>query len=430
MSGLAAAVRLASRGAEIVMCEQAPRLGGRCYSFTDPATGDVVDNGQHILLGAYHNLLAYLDTIGSREFLKVRSLTLPLHHPQKGFASFAVPPVPRPFHLPAGMLKFKLLTLAERRRLLKVGLALSRRNKSADEKLAGITVDQWLTGLGQSRRAMECLWNPIAIAVMNESPGKASALLFAKTLRAAFLGKKSDSAILLPTVGQTELYVSGALRYLAARKARLLVNTEVASLEIRHSAVSGVVLKDGRRLNAAHVIAAVPYHSLKRLVPPDLQEEKPFAGLHHLKSSPIVSLHLWFEEEVMNEEFVGLIGRRIQWVFNRRRITGGGGKKSGYLSAVISAAHEYAHLSRQELFSIALEDLRGVYPALGKLVSSVVIKEKRATFSPTCEAEQWRPGAVTPVSNLFLAGDWTDTGLPATIEGAVLSGNRAADLIG
>src|SRR5258706_2066825 len=296
LSGLAAAVRLASRGAKVVLCEQAPRLGGRCYSFTDPATGDVVDNGQHILLGAYHYLLEYLDTIGSREFLKVRSLTLPLHHPESGFASFAVPPVPRPFQLPAGMLKFKLLSLAERRRLLTVGLALSRWTRSVEEKLSRMSVDQWLTGLGQSRRAMECLWTPIAIAVMNESPEKASGLLFARTLRAAFLGKKSDSTILLPTVGQTELYVSGAVRYLGVRNARLFENTEVSSLEVRHSAISGIVLKGGRRLNAGSVIAAIPYHSLERIIPVHLQDEKPFSGLNRIKSSPIVSLHLWFEK--------------------------------------------------------------------------------------------------------------------------------------
>jgi hydroxysqualene dehydroxylase len=422
-------VELASRGARVVLCEQAPRLGGRCYSFVDPRTGDVVDNGQHILLGAYHSLLGYLDTIGSRGFLRAHPMNLPLHHPHDGFASFGVPPVPRPFHLPAGMLKFRLLSLADRRRLLSVGLALSRWNRSVEQRLSAMTVEQWLTQLGQSGRSLECLWNPIAISVMNESPEKASALLFARSLRAAFLGRKSDSTILLPTVGQTELYVSGAVRYLLERKARLLENTEVASLELRKSAVSNVVLKSGLRLTADYVISAIPYHSLERIIPENFHHEKPFVGLSRIESSPIVSLHLWFEREFMNVDFLGLIGRRIQWVFNRRRITGGHEKKSAYVSAVISGAHRFVNLPRRTLLSIALEDLREVYPGIGKLLSSVVIKEKRATFSPTCEVEQWRPPAQTTLRNLFLAGDWTDTGLPATIEGAVLSGLRAAELI-
>jgi zeta-carotene desaturase len=429
LSGLAAAVRLASRGAGVVLCEQAPRLGGRCYSFIDPGTGDIVDNGQHILLGAYHHLLEYLDTIGSRGFLRIHPPTLPLHHPEKGFASFSIPAVPRPFDLPAGMLKFTLLTLGERKRLLGVGLALRKWSRTAEEHLSALTVEQWLTRLGQSRRAMECLWNPISISVMNESPEKASALLFARTLRAAFLGRKSDSAILLPTVGQTELYVSGAIRYLGERNARIMENTEVASLEVRNSALSHVVLKDGRRLDAGCVIAAVPYYSLERIIPANLRAEQAFRGLGRLDSSPIVSLHLWFDREFMETDFLGLIARRIQWVFNRRRITGGEGKMPGYLSAVISGAGRFVDLPREKLVSIALEDLREVYPGMGNLLSSVVIKEKRATFSPTCEAEEWRPPSHTPVRNLFLAGDWTDTGLPATIEGAVQSGWKAADLI-
>lgn len=430
MSGLAAAVRLASRGASIILCEQAPRLGGRCYSYFDRRREDVVDNGQHVLLGAYHNALDYLDTIGTRRYLrKQRSLHIPLHHPVEGFASFTVPAIPKPFHLTAGMLKFDLLTFRERRGLLRVGLELSRWDRSLDRGLSDKTVDQWLTGLGQSAQAMKCLWHPIAISVMNELPGKASALLFARTLRAAFLGKRSDSAILLPTVGQTDLYVSGAIRYLSRRNVRLLHNAEVRSLEVGGSGVSRVALKNGRRLAADFVIAAVPYHSLERIIPESLRSAQPFAGLTRIKSSPIVSFHLWFERDFMDADFIGLIDRRIQWVFNRRRIMSEERKKSGYLSAVISGAHDFIDLPRQALLSMALEDLREVYPGMGKLQSSVIIKEKRATFSPTCDAERWRPPARTPIRNFFLAGDWTDTGLPATIEGAVLSGFRAAGSI-
>src|ERR1041384_3250361 len=431
LSGLAASVDLASRGAAVLLCEAGPRLGGRCYSYVDVRTGDTVDNGQHVLLGAYHNVLEYLARIGSVRFLKKqRSLTLPLHHPEKGFHSFSVPEVPKPFDLPAGMLRFGLLTLQDRRRLLNVGLALRGWDRNMEESLSQKTVAGGLSGLGQSRESMECLWNPIALSVMNESPEEASALLFARALRGAFMGEKSDSSILLPTVGQSDLYVAGAIEYLMRRKAKILLNSEVRTLAMRGSGVSHLELQGGMKVTGGFIVSAVPYFALRRMIPPEFMTETPFEGLGKIGSSPIVSIHLWFEKDFMESDLLGLIGRRVQWLFNRRRIMRGSGKTTGYVSAVISAARPFLHLTKERLVEIALQDIRGMYPRTGRLLCSGVIKEKRATFSPTCGVERFRPGARTTLRHIFLAGDWTDTGLPATIEGAVVSGLKAARMSG
>ncbi len=430
LSGLSAAVELASRGASVALYEAAPKLGGRCYSYIDKPTGDVVDNGQHVLLGAYRHLLRYLEIVGTRGYLREQpALRLPLFHPVKGLADFRIDALPRPLDLAAAVLKFRLLTLQDRRRLLNVALALRKLNAAGEREIARLTVEEWLTELRQSRDARHSLWYPIAISALNEVPERASALLFARVLRAAFLGSRGDSAVLIPTVGQSELYVRGAEEYLRSRRAKIHANEAVTSIEVRGSEVTGLRLAGGRLVRARHIVCAVPHDRLRRLIPQALRSS--FADLEQLGSSPIISLHLWFDNEFMEEDFVGLIDCTLQWVFNRRRIAGRGPNGWGFLSAVISGAREIVDLPKEQIIALALRDLHRVFPAshAAALRRSIVIKEKRATFSATPDAEALRPSAETPLPNFILAGDWTATGLPATIEGAVKSGFAAANLI-
>jgi squalene-associated FAD-dependent desaturase len=431
LSGLAAAVKLSLGGARVALFERAGKLGGRCYSYVDEATGDVVDNGQHVLVGAYHHTLHYLELIGTRGFLRRQPrLSLPLHHPTKGFCLFEVSSLPRPFHLSAGMLTFKLLSLRERRRLLNVGLALSSWTSALERELSLLTIDRWLDSLNQSAEAKRCLWYPVAISMMNEHPERASALLFARSLRATFLGRKSDSAILIPQIGQTELYAREAESLIVQNRGVIFTNAEVVEVEMMGSKVIGVRLKNGRRVSAKHVISALPYFALRKIMPARVRNEKPFIDLSRFESSPIISLHLWFDRDFMNVDYVGFIGRTLQWVFNRRRIVGDS-KTTGYISAVLSGAYGIVDEPKEKLIPVALQELREVFPEArqAKLIHSVVIKEKRATFSATNDVEPYRPSPETPVRNFYLAGDWTNTGLPATIEGAVMSGFKAAELV-
>ncbi|MBI3189145.1 MAG: oleate hydratase [Ignavibacteriales bacterium] len=441
LSGLAAAVELASHGAQVTLFEQSPKLGGRCYSFIDEKTGDVVDNGQHVLVGAYHNTLRYLEMIGTRSLLKEQNkLSLPFFHPQKGFHTFSVSSLPKPFHLTTGMLKFSLLSFWERKRLLNVGLDLQQWNQKKEELLAHLTIDEWLTSLNQSEEAKKCFWNPISISVMNELPERASALLFARSLRSTFLGKKSVSAMLIPTVGQTELYATPAEEFLKQHKAKIHLNSPVEKIICKDGKAIGLEV-GGKFIKAGHIICAVPYFALPGLLPDDVKRIEPFTHIDKIKSSPIVSIHLWFEKEFIEEDFVGLVRMKLQWIFNRRKIIGSSANSWSppagglqLISAVISGAHEEVKLSKDELVSLALNDINKIFTETGnrkqktenrKLLHSIVIKEKRATFSPTNENERFRPNTISQIDNLFLAGDWTNTGLPATIEGAVMSGFEA-----
>ena len=431
LSGLAAAVQLSKDGAKVAIFEQSPRLGGRCYSYIDEKTGDVVDNGQHVLAGAYHNLLKYLDAIGTRHFLRYEpSLSLLFHHPLKGRAKFELSSLPKPFHIVIGMLKYKLLSFQDRQRLLKVGLVLSGWNNELEKRLSTMTVDEWLVDMHQSEEARKNLWHPIAISITNESPAKASALLLARSLRATFLGQKSDSAILIPTVGQSELYVNEAVNLLKKRGAKIFAGAEVEGIELLNGKVAGVRLKKHKLVKAKSIISTVPPYALRKIMPPSYKNEKPFSDLVRYEASPIISINLWFDSEFMDFDYIGLIGKNLQWVFNRRRLMNES-KSGSYITAVISGAHKYIETSKEKLLDCAIAEIHDVFPnsRKAKLTSSIIIKEKRATFSATNIYERYRPGAETPIQNFYLAGDWTDTGLPATIEGAVVSGFHAAELI-
>ena len=426
VSGLAAAVRLAGSGARVALLEQSPKLGGRCYSFRDEATGDIVDNGQHVLVGAYTHTLAYLEAIGTRKFLKAQESIL-FVHPTDGRAALRSGTLPAPFHLASGLLTFSLLPLADRLRCLRAGLFLRSWSSGKERQLGAESVDGWLRRLGQSARSREVLWDPLCVSIMNEQPARASALLFARALRAAFLASRDDAAVLIPTIGQTELYVEPAVRYLASHGAHVRPGPEVGSVTEDGGRVTGVRLADGSVLSAPAVIAAVPPHSLGKIVPEGCAGATPFSGLGAFAFSPIISIHLWFDREVMDADFAAIVGKELQWVFNRRRLTGAG-STAGYLSGVISGAYASVDRTKEELVARAVRDIASVFPACAgaRLLSSMVIKEKRATFSATSAAEGLRPSAETPIDGFFLAGDWTNTGLPATIEGAIRSGETAA----
>jgi zeta-carotene desaturase len=229
-------------------------------------------------------------------------------------------------------------------------------------------------------------------------------------------------------VGLSDLYTESARRYIESRKGEVRWAT-VQKLMIENKEVKSAVLKDGERIEADYFISAVPPAAFLEMLSEEIYRDE-FSQLSRLKSSPIVSINLWFDRPVIKCRFAGLVGARIQWLFNKDLIIKDS-KSSNHLALIISAARRFIDLSKEELVEIALEDLGALVTESrkAKLVHSLVVKEREATISHTLESDSLRPGARTSVSNLFLAGDWTATGLPATIESAVMSGHRVADLV-
>jgi squalene-associated FAD-dependent desaturase len=286
--------------------------------------------------------------------------------------------------------------------------------------------------LGQGERARRCFWYPLAIATLNEDPELASAALLAEVLKRAFFSRRSDSAFVYAKVGLSDLYCPGSVRIIEKSGGVVETRAVVEALEFSEGSVTGVRLRDGRRLQAANFIAAVAPAQLVRLLPEGAGADPFFAHLGEITSSPIICVHAWFDREITDAPFVGFVGTTTQWLFNKRRIfTGRGERANSYLSFVISGARKLVDSGNEELLDLVTSDLNTMIPASrdARLVKALVLKEKQATMAPSPECDRLRPGLATPISNFFLAGDWIQTGLPATIESAVASGHAAAAAI-
>jgi len=369
-----------------------------------------------LLIAGYTRTFAYLDRIGARHLTVTQPRpVLPFHHPDRGFVEFRLPALPAPLHLLWGITTTSLLSLPDRIRLLRAGRALRR-----CETVSGHTIKRWLDDRHQSAEARRCFWEPLAVAIMNEQMDRAPASLFLRTIRSAFLDHWSSSALVFPRAGLSSVFVDPACAFIERHGGMVRCAADVVSLQAGGGAVSSVILKGGEQLSCGAVILALPPARTAGLWPSNIPLPVNIDVMAPAAGSPIISIHLWFEHPFMDRDVLGLIGRRVHWIFRRER----------HLSATISAAYALVGLSNQELVNITVEDLRTVFGgAVGLPVHAVVLREKRATFSATPENEGHRPGPVTAAKNLLLAGDWTDTGLPATIEGAIQSGQTCARLI-
>jgi squalene-associated FAD-dependent desaturase len=407
-------------------------LGGRTRSFVDETTGDVIDNGQHLMMGCYRETRRLLKTIGADHLATLQpNLHIDFLHPEKGFSSLLCPPLPAPFHVLVGLLGLKSLSLTDRLKLVRVGLELLRNPAKVERKLGPMTVEQWLTSLGQPVENRKYLWNVIAIGSLNDDPKIVSALLFYRVLHAAFFGRRQNSSMLVPTVGLSELFVEPSVRYLDSHSSRAKTGCAVEELLSERDRVLAARCADSVTRGAKAFVVALPHHAFVDLVTASKGlHGQTFHNVEAFESSPIVTINLWLDRRVIEQEFVALLDSRVQWIFNRTRMLRLPARSGQYLSLVISGAGPFVEMEKEEMVALAMEDLRTALPEAraAKVVHSLVIKEKRATFSPKPDIEMLRPPAETGFENLFLAGDWTATGFPATIEGAVMSGRKAATM--
>jgi len=428
-SGLAAGVALAEEGRGVRLLEQKPHLGGRARSFLDPVTGSVVDNGQHIIMGCYHSTIHFLSTIGTLDRIRFQKrLTVRFLDRNGRLTVLQCPGLPSPWHILLGVLRSGSFSFKHKLEVLRLGRSLQRA-RAMDRSLERLSVSEWLTRLGQSESLQRNFWDLLCIAALNEDPSRANAGLFERVLQLALFSSPADSCIGIARVGLSEVYVDAAPAYIRARGGRVECSRSVASLLVSEGQCRGVRLSSGEEIEAESVLSAVPSFQLAGLLPGELLRFEPFfAPVISLRPAPIISINLWFDRPITELDFVGLRGTTIQWLFNKGTILGSGGN---YVSLVLSGAHRHIKRGKEELLATALRELGDLFPEAqkAKLHHTLVIKERFATFSPTWEAEQVRPTARTPVRGLYLAGDWTATGLPATIESAVQSGYTAVRAI-
>jgi squalene-associated FAD-dependent desaturase len=428
-AGLSAAVRLADAGLQVAVVEAAPRLGGRASTFRDPATGERVDNGQHVLFGCYRETYAFLRRLGTDKDAPLdRALTLKMIGPDGRASTLSCPRLPSPWHLLAGVLRWDAVPLRDRATALRLWPALRRLRRTQAPLPESLTVQDWLAAHGQSPELCRWLWHPLAIAALNQAPAEAAAAPFVRVLADLFGPRADDSAIGVPIAPLEELYARPAARLVEQRGGLVLTGAIGRVLLDEQGRIAGV-RAGGSTIAAPCVISAVPWHAVAALweggCPAPLADLT--ARASRMRSSPIVSANLWFDRPVMSARFVGLIGGPMHWVFDKSAIFGG---DAGHIAVVSSGADELVGRENDQIVNLALADLERALPEAqrSRLRRAVVVRERRATFS-LAPGEPRRPETRTPLPGFFLAGDWLDTGLPATIESAVLSGRAAADAV-
>jgi squalene-associated FAD-dependent desaturase len=435
-AGLSAAVRLTQYGARVLVLEARARLGGRATAFADRDTGELVDNGQHVLIGCYTETFAFLREIGASGNVRFEprlSVTMIDRSGRK--SRLECPALPPPLHLLAGVFEWDALRWSDRLAVMQMAGPLRRARRElkpgASEIAAspGETVEAWLVRNGQTPRIREMLWEPLALAALNQPIGQAAAPPFARVLAEMFGSDPQAAAIVLPAKPLHLMYAEPAREYLESRGGSVRTGAP-AKIRITGGANQFFEVEAlGERWRPDVAISAVPWFALGELIVGDTGPLEGVLGrASQMASSPIVTVNLWFDRDVLADvqaPFVGLPGRSMQWVFDKRAVFGG---EVSHLSLVSSGASPLVAMTNAELIASAHDELLDALPVVrgASIVRATVVREPRATFS-LAPGQPVRPPVATPVRGLYLAGDWIDTGLPATIESAVRSGHRAAD---
>ena len=422
LAGVAAAVEAALLGAEVTLVERRPFLGGKAFSFRDPDAGVEVDNGQHVFLGCCTAYIALLRLLGTGVHTTLqRALDVPVRDRGGRTGALRAGPLPAPAHLGPSFLAYPHLSPREKAAALRALLALGALREDARLRLDDTSFAGWLAAHGQSPGAIARFWDLIVLPTCNDRSDRVSAALAAFVFREGFLRTRTGSAIGWAVVGLTRLVDPAARGFLEARGGRVLSGRAVAE-----AGPGGVLLADGERLPADRVILALPPGRAREAAPGALPQDP------GLGASPILNVHVWYDRPVMDERFVAVLDSPAQWIFNRTAMAGPAapGGPGQHLAVSVSGAREEVLEPKPALVERFTAELAALLPAAtgSRVVRTAVIKEPEATFSAAPGQAARRPGPVTPLDGVLLAGAWTDTGWPATMEGAVRSGVRAARL--
>jgi squalene-associated FAD-dependent desaturase len=434
LAGLSAGCALAEAGFRVTLFERRPYLGGRASSYQHPGTGEIVDNCQHVLLGCCTNLLDFYRRAGVED--KIRWYEKLTFLEPGGRASVIAPSaLPAPLHTAVAFLRADCLRLRDKMAISRAMAALA----PATPPDRGESFLDWLKRHGQTEQAIERFWKTILVSALNEDLDQVSVPYAAQVVRESFLKSAAAGLMGIPTVPLTDLY-SQTGDYIRARGGEIQFRAGVESFRAEDSEVS--VTTNGQEQKFDYLVLAVPFDILGRMLPDTPSASPLAAALGQFSTSPITGIHLWFDRQISELDHAVLLDRTIQWMFHKSRLIEARNNdarnnearekgEGSYVEMVVSCSRSLVEKSKAEIVAMAVKEAEEFFPDAceAKLLKSTVIKEVHATYSPRPGIDQYRPKPVTAWPRVFLAGDWTATGWPATMEGAVRSGYLAAEAL-
>ena len=438
LAGLAAAVALCERGFRVELFEARRRLGGRAGSFPDPRSGEMLDYCRHAAMGCCTNLLDFCHRTGTGDCFR-RSGRLHFIAPNaRRYRFSALPLVPAPLHLVPGLMRLGYLRLGQRLRIVRTMGRLAK--LSAEGPLESMTIGAWLRSQGESDPAMEQFWSVVLTSALSETLDRASLAAARKVFVDGFLVSRRAYELVVPQVALDEIFNRRVGDGLSARDVTVHRRVRIRRIEGDGRRARAVLLPDGSQRRFDFFVVAVPWRTVPRLFAPAMLASLPgLEDVQRIPSAPITAVHLWFDRPVTRLREAVLVGRLSQWIFagSGQGTGAAGGEKaetpaSGYYyQVVISASHGLVGRRGQDVADEVTRELGAIWPAArgARLLRSRVVTHRAAVFSVQPGIDRLRPSQQTPVENLALAGDWTATGWPATMEGAVRSGYLAAEAI-
>ncbi|WP_052301613.1 hydroxysqualene dehydroxylase HpnE [Planctopirus limnophila] len=436
LAGMAAAAALVHHQVPIRLLESRPRLGGRASSFRDQVTGEAIDNCQHVAMGCCTNFIRFCEMTGIRQhFEPARELYF--FGPQGEMTKFAASRLPAPLHLAGAFFRLSYLSLSEK---LALGRALSRLAVATE---TSITFADWLKNQHQPPRVIDHFWNVVLVSALSESLDRIGLQQARKVFVDGFLRNPQGWVVEIPQQPLEELWAGPVRQYLEANHGLVEVGQGVAKVELCHVnhphsqadgwRVTGLTMRDSRMIPTGEMIVALPWYRLGEIFPEESPLAEIIAQARQLEAAPISSVHLWYDRPITDLPHATFVSGLCQWLFIKPREAGAPEQAQeaahyGY-QVVISASRVLAGQSQEKIIEQVENELRGYFPALGDAhrVHARVVTEHKAVFSPLVGSEALRPAQQSPIANLQLAGDWTKTGWPATMEGAVRSGFLAAE---
>ncbi len=418
LAGLAAAVQLAAQGEPVTLLESRSFCGGRAYSYKAPIVGDTVDNGQHVMLGGYHAMFEYLTRIGSRDLIDIHpQLAIPFQSSHEGQTWFRCPTLPAPLGLTVGIAR--LCGVRDAWALVRHRHDLTDDPASHYLEWDQMSCAEWLHSLRISDEGVRRFWEPLILAVMNDASTQVSAAPFLSALHRIATGSAQDASLAISRVGLSDLFVAPALQFLERHGATVKCGTTVASLAVQDQKVVSLTTVAGETLPTSRIIFAVPPNALAKI----LEGVRGTIVLREMlgcwAESAILSVYLWYDRPIMDQPIVGLWGSPFHWVFSR---------SVHCITLVVSGASDFDKMSREDVVEKAIQAANRYFPKSleANLVHRLVSREPHATVRLAPGTQRLRTAIKSPWTNAQFIGDWTDTHLPATIEGAIASGLAVA----